>query len=549
MNYSRHVSTKKTAGTSQTVKSRADQVRNNAGGFGFKVTKWEQLERFLILGSEGGTFYVGEQKLTRDNAKNVISCIEEDGVAVVNKIVEVSDTGRAPKNDPAIFALALAATHGNQDTKDAAYGAITKVCRIGTHLFHFAQAVQDLRGWSRGLRRGVAAFYTDRRSDDDLAMQIVKYRQRDGWSHRDVIRLAHPKAKSDVQSGIFAYAVGKTKDGIPLPPTILAFEEAQKLSVNSKVDVRRAIALINSFDLPREALPTEMLNSPEIWEALLQKMPLNAMVRNLGKMTSLGLFGEKTNSNTKIVLDALGDPETIHKARLHPMAILQAFKVYDQGHGDKGSLSWVKNQHILSALDDGFYTAFKAVEPTGKSIMLAVDCSGSMFGASIAGMSIDAATATAAMSLVTEAVEKESIVTFFSNGTANSRWSGSHRMNSGIQDLPINSKMRLDKVLETMRRQPWGGTDCALPMVHATKNNLPVDQFVIYTDNETWAGTVKPHEALEEYRQKSGRPAKLVVVGTSASPFTIADPLDSGMLDVVGFDTGVPAVISNFARD
>ena len=31
-------------------------VENNAGGFVFKLDEWKQLERFLILGSEGGTF-------------------------------------------------------------------------------------------------------------------------------------------------------------------------------------------------------------------------------------------------------------------------------------------------------------------------------------------------------------------------------------------------------------------------------------------------------------------------------------------------------------
>jgi 60 kDa SS-A/Ro ribonucleoprotein len=32
------------------------------------------------------------------------------------------------------------------------------------------------------------------RGADDLAHQAVKYQQRDGWSHGDLLRLAHPKA-------------------------------------------------------------------------------------------------------------------------------------------------------------------------------------------------------------------------------------------------------------------------------------------------------------------------------------------------------------------
>ena len=93
-----------------------------------------------------------------------------------------------------------------------------------------------------------------------------------------------------------------------------------------------------------------------------------------------------------------------------------------------------------------------------------------------------------------------------------------------------------------------GGTDCALPMVWAKRHKVEVDTFVVYTDNETWAGSVHPAQALRDYRQASGNAAKLVVVGMTSNGFTIADPSDAGMLDVVGFDTATPPVISDFAR-
>ena len=42
--------------------------------------------------------------------------------------------------------------------------------------------------------------------------------------------------------------------------------------------------------------------------------------------------------------------------------------------------------------------------------------------------------------------------------------------------------------------------------------------------------------------------AKLVVVGMTATQFSIADPADPGMLDVVGFDAAAPEIISQFVR-
>ena len=56
-----------------------NQVPNSAGGFAWELDDWARLDRFLVLGSEGGTYYVGERKLTRENAAVVARCIAADG--------------------------------------------------------------------------------------------------------------------------------------------------------------------------------------------------------------------------------------------------------------------------------------------------------------------------------------------------------------------------------------------------------------------------------------------------------------------------------------
>ena len=109
--------------------------------------------------------------------------------------------------------------------------------------------------------------------------------------------------------------------------------------------------------------------------------------------------------------------------------------------------------------------------------------------------------------------------------------------------------MRLDDALKATDELPFGGTDCALPMLWAMKNRIQADLFVIYTDSETWFGKVHPAQALTRYRERTGIDAKLVVVGMVSNGFTIADPADPGMLDVVGFDTATPNVIAGFVRE
>jgi 60 kDa SS-A/Ro ribonucleoprotein len=85
-------------------------------------------------------------------------------------------------------------------------------------------------------------------------------------------------------------------------------------------------------------------------------------------------------------------------------------------------------------------------------------------------------------------------------------------------------------------------------MLYALDREREIDTFVIYTDSETWAGEVHPAHALADYRRASGIDARLVVVGMVSNGFSIADPNDPGMLDVVGFDTATPQLVSDFAR-
>src|SRR5271165_4731886 len=120
MNYSKHVSKKSTPQT-QPIFGRTDQVKNNDGGYVFKVSDLHVLERFILLGTEGGTFYVGEQKLSEENATTIVAMIKSNGPYVLNKVREL--VSRSPKRDPAIFVLALLTTYGNQEVKNESYKA------------------------------------------------------------------------------------------------------------------------------------------------------------------------------------------------------------------------------------------------------------------------------------------------------------------------------------------------------------------------------------------------------------------------------------------
>jgi 60 kDa SS-A/Ro ribonucleoprotein len=537
------------------------QVRNTAGGHAWEVDDWTRFDRFLILGAEGGTYHIAEQELVKQSHAAVVRCVQADGIRAVNRIVEISAAGRAPKNDPAIFALALVTTHGDGPAKAHAFANLGKVCRIGTHLFHFAEYVNTMRGWGRGLRNAVGRWYTDRGADA-LAHQAVKYQQRDGWSHGDLLRLAHPKAPSAQHDAVFRWMlagadalgerevkrkvagenrVAKYAATGELPGLITAFEAAKRATSAGEI-----VKLVGEHDLPREAIPTRWLNEVPVWDALLERMPLTAMIRNLGKMTSLGLLAPFSEAK-RVIVTKLRDATALQRARIHPLALLMAQKIYAQGRGDKGSLKWSPVAAVVDALDEAFYAAFQNVEPCGRPVLLALDVSGSMAGSMIAGTCLSAREASAAMALITAATEPEHEIIAFSaaRGGHGGKWGGGE---SGITRVNLSPRMRLAEAIERVSTIPMGGTDCALPMLWAARNKLNVSGFVTYTDNETWAGNIHPAQALRQYRGEFVADAKAVVVGMVTNSFTIASPDDRGMLDVVGFDSTVPAVIADFIR-
>lgn len=528
-NYRQHYATRSTVQSQPIPGREQEMVKNSAGGYTFSVNDWKRLERFLILGSDGGSYYVGERDLTIKNAQAVERCIKEDGQRVVNTIVTVSDAGRAPKNEPALFALAMCAGMGDTETRKAALNALPHVARIGTHLFHFAEYVEGFRGWGRGLREAVAKWYLDKQVDK-LAYQVVKYQQRDGWSHRDLLRLAHPKTNDKSRNAIFEY-VTKGEGDISGDDNLLIIEgfERAKVAENKK----QIIGFIDTYGLTREMIPTKWLNEPDVWAALLPKMPLTALIRNLGKITSIGLL-KPMSQEAGVVVSKLSDADYIKKSRIHPLGVLVALKTYANGGGLRGSLSWGPVREIVDALDNAFYMAFGNVNPIGKPVVLALDVSGSMKLYNIAGMPITPREASAAMAMVTARTEKQCWILAFSRQ---------------LIEINISPRQRIDDVVKSISNIPFGGTDCALPMLGAIQKNVTANGFVVYTDNETWAGKIHPIQALKQYRQQFGIDAKLVTVGMTSSGFTIADPNDAGMLDVVGFDTATPQIIGDFIRE
>ena len=518
-------------GRRQTEKLDARQVRNNAGGFVYTLPDEGRLTRFLILGTDGGTFYASERAHTVQATDFVRELVARDAATALRVTLEVVRGNRAPKPDAALLVLALIAkTAPNPADRKAAWDALPEVARTGTMLLHFLAFADALGGWGRLTRQGVARVY-ETAPLGRLALWAVKYKARDGWSQADALRKAHPKTDDAGRNAVLKFIV----DGV-LPEgatdSALRVIEGHLLALAATSDAEAA-ALMTEYGLPIEAVPTH-LRGAGVYRAAMRTNGLTWVLRNLGNLGRVGVLSVNDHDTVREVVTRLTDAQALKRGRIHPLDALKARLVYAQGRGVKGKGEWLPVPAVVDALEVAFMTAFGSVQAAGTRHLLALDVSGSMTCGTVGGVpGLTPNMAAAAMSMVALRTEPHALTMGFADQ---------------FRALGITPSDTLEAAMRKAQSGSFGATDCALPMLWAAREGIQVDTFVVYTDNETWAGQVHPKVALDAYHQKTGIAARLIVVGLSATQFTIADPLRADMLDVVGFDTAAPGVMSAFAR-
>ena len=498
-------------------KARGDMTENHAGGYVFSVSDQERLLRILILGTDSPTIYLNADAKVEENATFLMDMAQENGAVFVDTIVEVSTSGRAPKNDAALFALALASASPNEKTRAYALKNLNAVARTFTHLALFVSYATNHRGWGRGLRRAVANWYISRKPDG-LAYQMTKYRNREGWTHRDMLRVSHPKAGDKETAALFRWVTkGKVSDD--LPETLLGFLEVQE-------HPEKAVELIHAGRVTSwEQLPTECHNEPNVWKTLLTygKLPLNAALRNLRRFSKLGL--DRDAEFVELMESRFTSEEEIKRARLHPMNILVAQMNLD------------RDSRWEDMLAKTYRLAFGNIEKiNGLRVMHGIDVSGSMFTyVGSPGSHLTAMLAAAAMAQ-----------TVAQMGDVNHMYSFSTDL---VDVSHINRDVSPSKYARAVVDASgfFGGTNAGRIIEKAIKDKTEVDVFILYTDSENWGGN-HVWQLLEKYRRETGINAKMIGIQFDANWSSMADPEDKLSTNVVGFDTSLPNIVEQFIK-
>lgn len=500
-------------------------IKNHDGGAVYAIDDMARAKRFLIIGTDGGTYYQSERDLTRENLEVLRRLAADKPLEFVDLIRDVSVRGLAPKLDPQLFALAICtATPGA--ARQEAYRLFPVIIRTGSHLLTWAKYHKALGGKvSRSWRRTVSDWYQER-NIDSLAYQLAKYGQREGWAQKDLIDMSHALAggPDPEVAAVLRWARGE-KDVQGLPKLIAALG-------NDESTIGELVAAGASWEM----LPDKAKRKPETWNLLLEqdKLPLGAMLRQLPRLTELKVIDDWfTNAASQAIHAKLSDEEQLRKARLHPINVLIAARQYQKGESRSG-LSYRPNNGVLETLDKAFYKSFETSPAAGKRTLIGVDVSPSMSSGYAALNGLTAAEISIVLAMKILLTEPSSMAVGFANE---------------IRELGIQRGDSLKTAMDRGRAlsRMWGSTNPGALIEFAGRQKLEVDTFVVITDNEVNSGRHVKH-LLDQYRSKTGIPAKLCVLATSVTNMSIADPSDPGMLDIAGFGADVPALLTEFSR-
>lgn len=571
--------------------------------FVYKLSLKDYILRLLILGSSENKYDPRKKGLSSENTEYIKSQISSGhGEEICNIVRDVYKEGRAPKQDATMMVIGLLCRAEDITIRKTGLQLLENFKTI-SHLYSWKKyhasienhtTGQKSKGFGRAVKRQINDWILSYRGKpEDLAYQITKYMAREGWSFKNILQCTHVKTGTG-DDRVFEEKEGVKKSNHKVnknasPPTELdlvlryavnGYDAMDKLArpnlLSTKVyqyltgvhsamkmstsnDKKALIELIYKHKLTREQIPTWGLADKEVLSALLMNknktrisMPLTALLRNLGNLTSHGVIDINDDTTLQLIINHLLHPDTIKFSKIHPVSVLTAWFTYRNGNGNRGHNTWYPETDVVKTLEKMFYLSFKNVEPTGKRICFLIDCSGSMCSASLCeGVTCAESAALLAMIFARSETSNETSPdhSFYLFTSKKIGYGGGYG-NTGLTDVSdvIDADADFNKVLNACQRSDWGMTDISMGILEALKYKRKYDAFVVITDNDVNSG-IKPSEAMKQYRSGMKMPnTKLAVVATQGTDYTIADPNDPLMMDMVGFDSHGPKILQDFIR-
>lgn len=517
-----------------------------------------QIKRFLNYGREAPFYQPGDRFLNKYFEPDCLTSVEAliaqgCDLAPPIYIIKAFSDGYSAHPESLVYALAFCTRHTNFKLRKYAYIAFKTVCKSSENLFLFVKFASDLaaphKGWGHGWRQVVNNWYL-KQNPLELAKNVTRHRGRHFWTHRDIIKLSHPRSLDIAKQAVLKYIMaglevarnefGDKPDAQPVLNYLQAVEDFKHTKEEDQ-----AARLLEMHDLTLEHIPMHLIKSKEVWAALVPRLPLDVLLRNIKRLARMH-FLRNNHIVTTRVLQTLQDQTAIAECNLHPAQVLitlrnfmlssSRFKYVETDASKPLKPLPPPNPKIIEALTQLLESSFKLLVPTGMRYLVVVDTRASMLqGKCWQCSSVPPLLAATLLTMSLVKVERDVTVMAFGIGA--------------IVPVELTKEMSLQQAHDKLKEIPSTTMELSQPLTWATTSVKKVDVFIIITDNHLRGVNSKPCDALKEYRSVVDMPnTKFVTVALATQDFKVAHPDDPGMLDIAGFDGKVPRVIEAFSR-
>lgn len=413
--------------------------------------------RYLALGDAKGRLSAELPVPPPEDVAFAGETLARDGASFVENALSTLARGATARPQAPRLALAWAACEGDDSARHAALDALPAACPRSEDLFAFVTYYHARRGWGRGLRRAVERWY---QREADVAREVARCPGDGHWTHRDLLRLAHPTPQSPAQEALFRYiTTGEVSGRLPLLEQLEDLRRADRAVT--------AATLIAQAAAPFDLVPSALRRAPEVLEAALEiadwtEVP--ALVRHLPP-------------------DGLDHPGLRRIAAERLAALPPA--------------EWLAARPVAMTLD-AFETAFPQGKrrPLGVRAMLACEVSEAMT-APFTKTSITGREVAAGVTLAWLASEPE-VWPVALDGER-------------VRELPLTSRMRLADAGHFLEEGTSGSEPVSVAQAidYARRMRMEVDLFLVIVHAPPDLRGLG--EALTDYRRERGIPARFAV--------------------------------------
>lgn len=435
-------------------------------------------------------------------------------------------------------------------------------------------------------RKALQNWYTSKNSWD-LAKLLALC---DDAGHKELLKGLNPRktgsGQLEFQSLLSAINWGTAANnpdlakkliGGTVPHTAADYIQAAN-SLKETKSVQDAIKFCQEYNLSPSLIPQSLLSSKELWRCLIPTMELDFLLRNLTKLAAMKMLSVESYSiggrpslsdssgwrnpssnrvslpitpavpleTQEVITTIEAIVEKLSKVKIPTNSPGTAFQLlitvaqYTQAKTAKDyaavSSFWSANPKIWEALEAAYTRCLNEVKPTGKRLLILIDCSPSMDCNRLQAFQLSSRVFLGV--LLQFLLDAEQSVEIYSC---------MHKMSARF---PYAKGWKADAISNHTAKGGYSVLDVTHFVEWATAERHKTDVFLVISDDGVEFKGNPPHQALMEYRKATGIPnAKLITLQLTHSTRKIATPEDPNTLDCHGFNYDTIEILRKFIAD